>query len=245
MLSLPGNREMLERYMEFRSILQKMRDENPLASPNGYYPYGTLDIVPQVLAVADRYGMDLKTHVTGKTILDLGCGDGDLSLFFERFGASRVLAIDAAAFNYNGMEACRILKKALNSKMELLDADVHSLNFDELPAFDVGFCFGFLYHSRHPLWVLENLAKATQHLFLTTKVFDHEEAFAYFYDVAECNNDDTNWWCFSPKALALMLRRTGFDLLFIDRLDQNVGRSHPVAPALDGRAFVGARRRDR
>ncbi len=192
--------------------------------------------------MADKYGVDLESHVTGKAILDLGCGDGELSFFFERLGARRVLAIDAAAFNYNGLEACRVLKKALRSRVKLLDADVHRLNFDKLPAFDATFCLGFLYHSRHPQWVLENLAKVTRYLFLTTKVFDHDEAYVYFYDVAECNNDDTNWWCFTPKALALMLKRAGFDLLFLERLDENVGRSHPVDLSLDGRAFVYATR---
>lgn len=242
-MRLPGNQSVYERYTEFCSVLEKARAEHPLASPNGYYPFGTLHIVPQILPVADKYGVDLESLVRGKVILDLGCGDGDLSFFLERCGARRVLAIDAAAFNYNGLEAFHVLKKALRSRVELIDADVHGLNLGALSAFDATFCFGFLYHSRHPLWVLENLAKVTRHLFLATKVFDHDESYVYFYDVAECNNDDTNWWCFTPKALVLMLKRAGFELLFMERLDENVGRSHPVDVSLDGRAFVGARRR--
>src|SRR5258708_6917192 len=98
-----------------------------------------------------------------------------------------------------------------------------------VPRFDVTFCFGFLYHSRHPLWVLENLARVTDHLLLTTKVFDDDQAYAYFYEAGECNNDATNWWCFSPTALDRMLRQAGFDPVFLVRLGQHTTDSHPRA----------------
>ncbi len=109
-----------------------------------------------------------------------------------------------------------------------------------MPRFDVTFCFGFLYHSRHPLWVLENLARVTDHLLLTTKVFDDDQAYAYFYEAGECNNDATNWWCFSPTALDRMLRQAGFDPVFLVRLGQHTTDSHPVDLTRDGRAFVYA-----
>lgn len=221
-------------------MLEEARTRNPLLSPNGYYPYGTIHIIPRILPILDQHGLDLKRMVAGEAVLDLGCGDGDLGFFLERFGPARAVAIDAAACNFNGMEACHVLKKVFNSRMELIDADAHVPDFSTLPIYDVAFCFGFLYHSRHPLWVLENLARVTRHLFLTTKVFDHDQAHAYFYDVGECNNDPTNWWCFSPKALALMLKRAGFTLHLLERLDQNAGRSHPVDLARDGRVFVYA-----
>jgi hypothetical protein len=119
------------------------------------------------------------------------------------------------------------------------------MDFSKLPHFDATFCFGFLYHSPHPFWILKRLATITDHLFLTTKVFDHSEAYAYFYDIAECNNDATNWWCFTPKALALMLKRAGFTVVLLERLDENIGKSHPVDLRHDGRVFVYARRSTR
>jgi len=241
-LALPGNRELYTAYVQLRSTLEMARASNPLKHSAGYYPYGTIDIVPQILPLVEKYGLDLKTLVARKTILDLGCGDGDLSFFLERCQGERLIGIDFGPTNYNGMEACHVLKHALGSRVQFLDSDVHSLKFEELPVFDTTFCFGFLYHSRHPLWVLENLARVTRHLFITSKVFDHEKAYAYFYDIAECNKDATNWWCFTPNALSRMLKRAGFNLNFIERLDRNVGRSDPVDLALDGRVFAYATR---
>lgn len=239
-LQHPGNQEISAAYVEFRKLLAETRTRHPLADAHGYTPWVTLDIVPRILSALDRHGMDLKACVEGKVILDLGCGDGDLSFFLEMFNPRRVLAIDKSDFNYNGLQGFRTLQAALKSRVELLEADAHTLDFAALGRFDVVFCFGFLYHSPHPMWILENLGRSTRTLLLTTKVFDDDRAYAYFYDVAECNNDETNWWCFTPKALTLMLKRAGFTTLFLERLDKVVGASDPVAMDRDGRVFVGA-----
>ena len=124
--------------------------------------------------------------------------------------------------------------------MELINVDIHSYDFKKLPVIDTTFCFGFLYHSKHPLWILENLSKSTRYLFLTTKIFDEDRPYAYFYDVAECNNDETNWWCFTPRCLNLILKRSGFATVFIERLDPHIGKSHPVNLSLDGRVLLFA-----
>lgn len=236
-----GNRDVHARFFEFHKRLVETKERHPLGDGSTYYPWGTLHIIPQILPTIDQYGMDLKACVEGKDILDLGCGDGDLSFFLELFNPSRIVAIDKSEFNHNRLQGFRVLREAFGSHVELVDADAHTLDFSALPRFDVAFCFGFLYHSPHPMWILENLARSARTLFLTTKVFDRAEAYAYFYDVAECNNDATNWWCFTPKALELMLKRAGFSPVFMARLDQAVGTSDPVAmDHRDGRAFVGA-----
>src|SRR5437660_1391239 len=71
----PGNGEFAEAYNEFAVVLDTVRRNTKLASPNGYYPYGTLHILPQILPLLNRHGIDLKTLVAGKAILDVGCGD--------------------------------------------------------------------------------------------------------------------------------------------------------------------------
>jgi len=194
-----------------------------------------------MLPFLEAHDLDLRQYIAGKSILDLGCGDGDLSFFFERFGPERIIAADWGETNFNGLKGCRALTEALGSKVELSDVDIHSQEFDQLPMFDTVFCLGFLYHSPHPMWILQNLARRTRDLFLTTKVFDNESSFVYFYDEGECNNDPTNWWCFTPKALELMLVRAGFRVLFMERFDPYVGISDPVDLRLDGRVLVVAR----
>jgi 2-polyprenyl-3-methyl-5-hydroxy-6-metoxy-1,4-benzoquinol methylase len=123
-----------EAYNEFAVVLDTVRRNTPLASPNGYYPYGTLHILPQILPLLDRHGVDLKTLVAGRAMLDVGCGDGDLGFLLERVGAATVTAIDAAPFNYNGLDGFRALRAALNSQVELVEADIHTLDFSRCRA---------------------------------------------------------------------------------------------------------------
>jgi 2-polyprenyl-3-methyl-5-hydroxy-6-metoxy-1,4-benzoquinol methylase len=234
------NRAAYEEYLSLRERLAVVRAGTPIEAP-GYYPYASLELVPQVIPLLDAHRVDLKECIAGRTVLDLGCGDGDLSFFFERLGAARVIALDWGPTNFNGLRACRALSQALNSRVELRDADAHTVDFSTLPMFDTAACLGFLYHSPHPLWILQNLATRTKDLFLTTKVFDNEAAYAYFYDEAECNNDATNWWCFTPRALRLMLKRVGFRVEMMERLDPHLGVADPVDLSRDGRVFVYAR----
>jgi 2-polyprenyl-3-methyl-5-hydroxy-6-metoxy-1,4-benzoquinol methylase len=240
-LQIRGNSALLQKYAEFSASLKAIKSDNPLTSPNGYYPYGTLDIIPRILTILDRCNIDLEQHVRDKTILDLGAGDGDLSFFFELFNPKRIVAVDWGPTNNDDMEGCQVLKRALRSDVELMNMDIHSFDFKQFPVFDTVVCFGFLYHSPHPLFVLNNLSEKSRNLFLTTKIFDSDKSYVYFYDVGECNRDATNWWCFTTKALELMLKRTGFELVLMERLDSNIGKSDPVDTRLDGRVFAYAR----
>ena len=234
--TLTLNSSVYEHYKDFRKILNEVRLKNPLVE--GYYPYYTIEVIPFVLETLENHHLSLEDFIKDKVVLDLGCGDGDLSFFFEFIGAKKVIAMDYAATNFNGLKGFKTLHGKLHSNVLLIEGDIHSFNFTNLPTIDTAFVFGFLYHSKHPLWILENLSKRVQYLFLTTKVFDDEKPYAYFYDIAEANNDPTNWWCFTPKAFNLMLKRMNAIPILSCRQDHYVGRSHPVDPNLDGRLFI-------
>lgn len=45
--------------------------------------------------------------LTGKTVLDLGCGSGILSMFCSRAGAAQVISIDQSEIIYKAMDICR------------------------------------------------------------------------------------------------------------------------------------------
>lgn len=230
------NSNIYNQYLEFNQRIKQIREEYPLSE--NYYPYHTIEIIPFILSTLESYDLKLEDYIKDKIILDLGCGDGDLSFFFEFIGAKTVIAMDYAPTNFNGLKGFKLIKEKLKSNVILIEGDIHEFNFKDIPNIDTAFVFGFLYHSKHPLWILENLCKKTQFLFLTTKVFDHEDAYAYFYDIGESNNDSTNWWCFSPKTLVLMLKRFKSIPIITQRLDDHIGISHPVDPALDGRLFI-------
>ena len=239
-LKLEGNIKIYNKFLEFSKGLKECKDNNPLSPPFDYYPYGTIHNIAQILPVADTNGVDLLSCIENKTILDLGTGDGELSFFFEFFNPKKIIAIDNAPFNFNHLNGFRSLHRLHQSNVELIDADFHYIDLKKLPNFDTTFCLGFLYHSPHPMWVLEKISHYTRMLFLNTKVFDSKDTYAYFYDIAECNNDPSNWWCYSPKTVDLMLKRAGFKVQFEQRLDSNIGKSHPVNLSRDGRLLVYA-----
>jgi ubiquinone/menaquinone biosynthesis C-methylase UbiE len=49
--------------------------------------------LPQIIEAARRYGIDLQ----GKVALDLGCGDGVMSMEYLKYGADRVIGVDIDA----------------------------------------------------------------------------------------------------------------------------------------------------
>jgi hypothetical protein len=84
--------------------------------------------------------------------------------------------------------------------------------------FDFILFLGTLYHLRNPGLVLNTLAHCSERMLISTMVFVRSEkgenvsdqSLAYFLECRERNNDPTNYWMFTPKALRLLLRRSGW-----------------------------------
>jgi SAM-dependent methyltransferase len=185
-----------------------------------WYPYGSIDVftvLERLLTGERRYLLDL-AH--GRPILDLGCGDGDVSFLFESLGC-RVHAVDYAGANFNHMRGVKALKRELHSSVEIFD-----VNLDEqfcLPesGYGLALCLGVLYHLKNPYYLLEKLAKATHYCLLSTRVAavapDHKTDLssfpvAYLVDEYETNKDATNFWIFSEAGLKRILKRTGWEI---------------------------------
>ena len=185
-----------------------------------WYPYDTLlvfSVLERLLSGDRRYFVDL---AGARPVLDIGCGDGDISFLLESLGC-RVDAIDFSATNFNQMRGVNALKNALGSSVSLFD-----INLDEpfrLPQSGYGLtiCLGLLYHLKNPYYLLETLARATHYCLLSTRVArlspDHSTSLrdlpvAYLVDESETNNDSTNFWIFSETGLDRILRRTGWQV---------------------------------
>ena len=190
----------------------------------------------------------LMTMIGHDPVLDVGCGDGDISFFLESLGA-KVDAIDHAPTNYNALLGVHALKEQLKSSIR-----IHAIDLDarpNLPGSNYGFTvmLGVLYHLKNPFLVLEALARASRHIFLSTRIAslspDRKTNFgslpiAYLVEEDELNNDNSNFWIFSENALKRVVRRSGWDVLHYSTIGP-ANAADPVTPAGDARAFILAR----
>ncbi len=110
--------------------------------------------------------LDIPLDLRGKTVLDIGAGDGFFSFECERRGAERVLAIDTYAWDKNGMDSFLLARKSLDSKVEYRRMDVHNLDAEEIGKFDVVLFLGVFYHCVNPLVALEKIAGVCRELLI-------------------------------------------------------------------------------
>jgi tRNA (mo5U34)-methyltransferase len=236
-------RELSSMALDFERRLGNLKRSNPLRDYD-WYPYRTLScfcLLDELLTGDHRQLLSLHGD---SPILDIGCGDGDLSFFLNSLGLS-VDAVDHPATNCNHMEGVYALKHVLKSTV-----DVQAIDLDNqfgLPRQHYGFTFflGVLYHLRNPIYVLERLAERSQYCVLSTRIAASSPGrqgnlqdipVAYLLDEDEVNDDCTNYWVFSEPGLRRLLRRTGWDICdYLTKGDPK--RSDPVSDAADQRAF--------
>lgn len=243
----------------FRQALDK-RKEQLAPADFGWYPYGTLDnfhILNQLLTGENRNFLD---RVRDGLIVDIGAADGDIAFFLESLG-HHVHVADFPPTNFNGCRGAHLLKRALNSDVEILEVDLDSAF--RLPAtrYELAFFLGILYHLKNPYLALESLAKCSHYAFVSTRItrfnvargaegsavnrqrIDLREApVAYLVAPDETNNDATNFWMFSEAGLRRILDRTGWEVLDFLTLG-NTEDSDPATAAGDERAFCYVRSR--
>jgi len=184
-----------------------------------WYPYNSFGIFPVLTPMLQEDRRDLLTLTGAGPVLDIGCGDGDFSFFFEFLGC-RVMAIDNPATNYNRTHGFRTLRSALGSSVELSVCDIDAGLDLRGRTFGLALCLGVLYHLKNPFGFLENLARHVRHCLLSTRIAQvtvggtaiTQEPVAYLLDPSEANNDRTNYWIFSEAGLRRILDRTGWDL---------------------------------
>jgi len=209
-----------------------------------WYPYDSLNNLTLLGDMFDNDLTQLLDLLERFPVLDLGCGDGDISFFFESLGA-KVHAVDYGPTNHNAMTGVGVLKQVRGSQIEIhaMDLDVR---FDPpAPRYGLTLLLGTLYHLKNPFSILETLAHRSNYCFLSTRIANFtpdrktdltDIPVAYLLEEAETNHDPTNYWIFSEAGLKRLLQRAGWNVIR-GRIVGNVKRSDPVSTKGDARAF--------
>jgi len=227
-------------------LFQKRLDQIKRAnrSPEfDWYPYDSFRVFPVLMSMLQEDRRELLALAGAAPVLDIGCGDGNLSFFFESLGC-RVLAIDNLNPNYNRTQGFRSLHTALGSSVEFQVFDLDTGLDLSGRTFGLALCLGVLYHLKNPFALLETLAHHARYCVLSTRIAQvtprgtpiADEPIAYLLNPLEANHDDSNYWVFSEAGLRRILDRTGWDLCDYTTTGFQNG-SNPSHNDRDQRAF--------
>lgn len=212
-------RDLVARALDFQKHLRRARSHVALPDA-GWYPwdsFGALTVLDQLLTGRNRFLQPLAGELP---VLDLGCGDGDLSFLFESLGC-RVCAIDNPPTNYNRMAGVEALKIALDSSVRIESLDLDGPLHLPVRRSGLALCFGILYHLKNPYSVLEALAARTNYCLLSTAITryapDQQTAVnhmpvAFLAGRDGLRGDETNYWIFSETGLRTLVDRCGWEV---------------------------------
>jgi len=163
------------------------------------------------------------TSLTGRLVLDVGCGNGYHAWRMRGAGAARVIGIDPSPLF---VMQFRAVKRYLPTE----PVDVLPLGIDDLPpdldAFDTVFSMGVLYHRRSPLDHLLQLKGALRpggELVLETLVVEGDER-SVLVPSGRYAKMGNVWFIPSPALLVRWLERCGFrDVRVVDVTPTTVG----------------------
>jgi SAM-dependent methyltransferase len=126
------------------------------AASGGYLYTDLRRYSTRVSAARMTEGILAATEVRGRSVLDLGCGDGAYSLEIARAGARRVLGLDAAP---RAVQLARERAKAAGlPQLEFAVADICALALGE--RFDVVVMRGVLHHLPDPAGAVKAAARS-------------------------------------------------------------------------------------
>ena len=227
---------LLPRVHEFASRLNGSKEQAGAAGIT-WYGFPTLSVFSILDGLLSGPYRDLRYLISSQPVLDLGCGDGDLTLWLSHLGFD-VDAVDNPGTNANRMEGVRYLTRLVNSPAHVHECDLDRLQSLPRSRYGLAVFLGVLYHLKNPYFALEQLASVCDYALISTRVIEGGQPMAYLVDPGELNADETNYWLLTPAGLERLLRRAGFEVISSVRAGAAADADAALA---DGRMYVLAR----
>ncbi len=178
----------------------------------------------------------LPDDLTGKRVLDVGAWDGYWTFEALKRGAAEVVAIENFTDtiyeneqrSWHTFHLCREALGYSREQAKTLEMSVYDVTPARLGHFDVVLFFGVLYHCRHPLLALDQLATVTnERICIESAVCDDFSPYRYsvkektnggykdgvvmeFYPKDQLGQNVTNWWAPTTECLREMVLAAGF-----------------------------------
>jgi len=99
------------------------------------------------------YGDLSLNNILGKSMLDAGCGSGEKSVMFCKYGA-KAIGVD---FSSSQLIQARKLAKKNNLDIKFIEKDLVKDDLSDLGKFDIIVCTGVLHHTRDPYLAFQKL----------------------------------------------------------------------------------------
>lgn len=175
----------------------------------------------------------LPTDLAGKTVLDLGCNSGYMSMKMKKRGASKVVAVDSSS---QWIRQTQFVAKWFNVDIESVHEEAHVYCLTTSERFDYVIFLGLFYHLKYGTIVLDRLAEMTKEkLFFQTEIYGQSNT---KFEVPDnltwedkstlstnpdfprmlflekyYNNDWSNWWICNEAAVMALLRSSGLKII--------------------------------
>jgi tRNA (mo5U34)-methyltransferase len=168
----------------------------------------------------------LPADLSGKRVLDIGCNGGFFSLQMKQRGAREVVGIDIMP---HCLAQARFISHWFGQPMKLRALGAYDVT--SLGEFDLVIFIGVLYHLRHPLYAIDQVAsicRETMYLQSVVRgdtrdftpapdypqkeeeVFKRPEFPRMYFIEKSFNGDESNWWVPNTSCLMAMARSAGF-----------------------------------
>ncbi len=172
-----------------------------------------------------------------RTVADIGGSNGDLAFIFSFAGFDATLIDLSLPWGMDAPLIASIGNKLLDANVRVCNLNVDRyFDFEDIrnsvinegefnirdqkEAFDLGICFGLLYHIKNPFALLESLSTLTRFLVLGTFCMSNRPddavkiahiPFAYLQNGEW--NDSSNYWILTPAAFRRIVERCGFEII--------------------------------